>query len=60
MENYYYEEHIDILNDDSYIDIYYNNKFYSRVNLITINKVHKASLWELFLDVLKELFLITK
>ena len=60
LENYYYEEHIDILNDDSYIDIYYNNKFYSRVNLITINKVHKASLWELFLDVLKELFLITK
>ena len=60
LENFYYKEHINILNNESYIDVYYNNEFYSRVNLITINKVHKATLWELFLDILKELFLITK
>lgn len=60
LKDYTIKEHIDLLDDNSYIDIYYNNSFYTKVKLISEYEIHKSSLWELFLDVLKEIFIITK
>lgn len=59
LKNYNIITNIDFENNDFYVDVYYDNKLYSRVPLYTENKIKKASLFDLFLEVLKELFLST-
>lgn len=53
-------EKIDFENNEFYIDVYYDDKLYDRVFLISEEKIEKASIWELFIEVIKELFLSTK
>lgn len=45
------------LDNKSYVDVYYDNKLYSRVYLETNVNVKKTSIWDLFLEIIKQLFL---
>lgn len=49
-------ENID-LNNKSFVDVYYDNKLIDRVYLSCNNEISKASIWDLFIEIIKELFL---
>ncbi len=53
-------ENINFDNDAFYIDVYYDNKLYDRVFLVSEEKIQKSSIWNLFVEVIRELFLSTK
>ena len=53
-------ENININNEQSYIDVYYNNQLYTRVYLITDSKIYKANIFDLIITIFKELFLTSK
>lgn len=53
-------EHIDLKNNEFYIDVYYGENLYSRVLLTPTVEIKKANLFEIFFEILKEIFLITK
>lgn len=57
LKDYKIIENIDLLNNKYSIDIYYNNKLYQKVQLLSSVQVKKASIWDLFLEVIKQLFL---
>ena len=57
--DYNFIKNIDYANNEFYIDVYYDNKLYSRVELYSKDKIKQASLWDLFLEIIKELFLST-
>lgn len=49
-------ENID-LNNKSFVDVYYDKKLIDRVYLSCNNEISKASIWDLFIEIIKELFL---
>ncbi len=60
LKDYYVKENIDLENNNYFIDIYYDNKLYDRVYLTCNENINKSSIWDLFLEVIKEIFLGTK
>lgn len=57
IKDYKIVENIDINNDNNYIDFYYDNQLYKRIYLITESEIKSPSLFELFISIIKELFL---
>lgn len=57
IKDYKIVENIDINNDNNYIDFYYDNQLYKRIYLITESEIKSPSLFELFISIIKALFL---
>jgi hypothetical protein len=52
-------KNINFENNEFYVDVYYDNNLYKRVNLNLSTSYHKASIWNLMIEFIKELFLCT-
>lgn len=58
LKNINIVKNIDIENDNNYIDVYYDNLLYKRINLISDNEIKKANIFNIIFEVLKSIFSI--
>ena len=57
VKNYNINKVINLENNEFYIDVYYDDKLYSRVYLDCETNIEKANIFELLFQIIKELFL---
>ena len=57
LKNFEINKVINFETNEYYIDVYYDNKLYSRVNLVSDDYIRKANIFEILFEVIKEMFL---